>query len=113
MRWLPGTHTVAYGGDDGQVALFDTDASVQRGVSLPVFADAGIGDVHIAAVPDGQLALFPGYRFIGQTRQGVVYPLDPADWLAHACSIVRRDLNRAEWNVYLPGRPYRPTCGES
>jgi hypothetical protein len=54
--------------------------------------------------------LFPGYRFIGQTRQGVVYPLDPSDWLAHACSIVQRDLTPAEWAIYLPGRPYRPTC---
>ena len=113
VRWLPRTHTVVYGGDDGQVALFDTDASVQRGVSLPVYADAGVGDVNIATVPDGQLALFPGYRSIGQTRQGVVYPLTPADWLTHACSIVRRDLTPAEWAVYLPGRPYRPTCAES
>jgi DNA-binding SARP family transcriptional activator/WD40 repeat protein len=111
VRWLPHTHIVVYGGDDGQVALFDADASVQRGVSLPVYADAGVGDVNIATVPDGQLALFPGYRFIGQTRQGVVYPLDPADWLTHACSIVRRDLTPAEWAVYLPGRSYRPTCG--
>ena len=111
VRWLPGTHTAVYGGDDGQVTLFDTDAAVQRGVSLPVFADAGVGEVQIAAVADRRLALFPGWRFTGQTRLGVAYPLDPADWLAHACSIVRRDLTRAEWNVHLPGRPYRPTCG--
>ena len=113
VRWLPRMHTAVYGGEDGQAALYDTDAAVQRGVSLPVFADAGTGDVQIAPVTDGRLALFPGWRFIGQTREGVVYPLEAADWLAHACSIVRRDLTRAEWNVYLPGRPYRPTCGES
>ena len=110
MRWLPDTHTVVYGGEDGQATLFDTDASVQRGVSLPVFADAGVGDVHIATVADGRLALFGGYRSIGQTRQGVAYPLAPSDWLAHACSIVRRDLTPTEWAVYLPGRSYRPTC---
>ncbi len=113
VRWLPNTHTAVYGGDDGQVTLFDADAAVQRGISLPVFADAGAGDVHIATVAGGRLALFPGYRLIGQTREGVVYPLDPADWLAHACSIVRRDLTPAEWNVYLPGRPYVPTCDAS
>ena len=113
VRWRPGTHTAVYGGDDGQVTLYDTDSAVQRGVSLPVFADAGAGDVQIAPVTDGRLALFPGWRNIGQTREGIVYPLDPADWLAHACSIVRRDLTEAEWNVYLPTRPYRPTCGES
>jgi WD40 repeat protein len=113
IGWLPGTHTAIYGGDDGEVTLFDTDAAVQRGVSLPVFADAGTGDVQIATVARGRLALFPGYRLIGQTREGIVYPLDPADWLAHTCSIVQRDLTRAEWNVYLPGRPYRPTCDAS
>ena len=110
VRWLPNTHTIVYGGDDGQVALYDTDASVQRGVSLPVFADAGVGDVNIATVPGRRLALLGGYRFVGQTRQGVVYPLAPSDWLAHACSIVRRDLTRDEWAAYLPGRSYRPTC---
>jgi len=110
VAWLPGTHTAVYSGDDGQIALFDTDAAVQRGVSLPVFADAGAGYVQIATVAGGRLALFPGYRFIGQTREGVVYPLEPADWLAHACSIVRRQLTRAEWNAYIPNQPYRPTC---
>ena len=110
VRWLPDTHTVVYGSEDGRAALFDTDASVQRGVSLPVFADAGAGDVHIATVPDGQLALFGGYRQGVHARQGVVYPLTPSDWLAHACSIVQRDLTPAEWAVYLPGRSYRPTC---
>jgi len=113
VRWRPGTHTAVYGGDDGQVTLYDSDAAVQRGVSLPVFADAGAGDVQVAPVTDGRLALFPGWRNLGQTREGIVYPLDPADWLAHACSIVRRSLTPAEWNVYLPARPYRPTCGES
>ena len=110
VRWLPDTHTVVYGSEDGRAALFDTDASVQRGVSLPVFADAGAGDVHIATVPDGQLALFGGYRQGVHARQGVVYPRTPSDWLAHACSIVQRDLTPAEWAIYLPGRPYRPTC---
>ncbi|HEY3478186.1 MAG TPA: hypothetical protein VGL02_04720, partial [Streptomyces sp.] len=62
VRWLPNSHTVVRGGEDGQAALFDTDASVQRGVSLPVFADAGRGDVQIATVSDGRLPLFSGYR---------------------------------------------------
>jgi hypothetical protein len=103
--------TAVYGGEDGQVRLFDTDAAVQYGLSLPVFADAGTGDPQIAPVVDRHLALFAGWRTHPQIHEGVVYPLDPADWLAHACSIVRRNLTPAEWNVHLPGRPYRPTCG--
>ena len=108
VQWRPGTHTAVYAGDDGQVAIYDTDAAVQRGVRLPVFADAGDGHVQIAPLTEGRLALFPGWRLLGQTREGVVYPLDPADWLAHACSIVRRDLTPAEWNVHLPGPALPP-----
>ena len=114
MRWRPGTHTVVYGGDDGQVALFDTDAAVQRGVSLPVFADAGAGDVQIAT--GDRTAASPYSRASAPSaRRGRASSTrsTPADWLTHACSIVRRDLTPAEWKVYLPGRPYRPTCGES
>jgi len=113
LRWLPGTHMAVYGGSDGQVRLFDTDAAVQRGVNLPVFPDAGTGDVQIATMVDRHLALFSGYRTYPQKHEGVAYPLDPTDWLAHACSVVRRDLNPAEWNVYLQGLPYHRTCGES
>ena len=108
-----GTHTAVYGGEDGQVTLYDTDAAVQRGVSLPVFADAGAGDVQIAPVTDGRLALFPGWRNLGQTREGsVIRSRRLTGWPTRA-SIVRRNLTPAEWKVYLPGRPYRPTCGES
>ena len=31
---LWGTHTAVYGGDDGQVTLYDTDAAVQRGIKV-------------------------------------------------------------------------------
>jgi hypothetical protein len=36
--------------------------------------------------------------------------MDPSVWLEEACSIVGRDLTRAEWNRYLPGRDQEPTC---
>ena len=35
---------------------------------------------------------------------------DPSDWLAQACAVVGRDFTRSEWNLYLPGRPWQPTC---
>ena len=38
------------------------------------------------------------------------YPLDPARWLARACTVAGRDLTRAEWDRYLPDRPYAPVC---
>ena len=69
---------------DAAPRVVDTDNGGQVGIGLPVYEDAGVGDVHIAPVVDGRLALFPGYRSIGQTREGVVYPLNPAAWLTNS-----------------------------
>ena len=112
LRWLPHSHTVIYGGDDGQAVPVDTDNGGQVGIGLPVYEDAGAGDVHIAPVVDDRLALFPGYRYIGQTREGVMYPLNPTAWLTYACTVVRRDLTPDEWTTYIPNRPHHPTCSD-
>jgi WD40 repeat protein len=39
-----------------------------------------------------------------------VWDLDPERWEASACRIAGRNLSRAEWDQYLPGRPYEKTC---
>ena len=75
-----------------------------------MYQDSGAGEVRIAPVQHNQLALLPGYRLVGQTRQGVACPLDPADWLAYACAVVQCDLTHSEWTDYVPDQPYRPTC---
>ena len=38
--------------------------------------------------------------------------MDAADELHEACAVVGRDLTQAEWDTYLPGRAYRPTCSD-
>ena len=38
------------------------------------------------------------------------YPLEPSAWLEEACAVAGRDLTRAEWDRYLPDRPYERTC---
>ena len=40
----------------------------------------------------------------------VVWDLDPRHWETTACRIAGRNLTRAEWNEYLPGRSYDLTC---
>ena len=47
---------------------------------------------------------------LNEDGPGHVYPLDPARWLARACTVAGRDLTQAEWDRYLPDRPYRPVC---
>jgi DNA-binding SARP family transcriptional activator/WD40 repeat protein len=55
-----------------------------------------------------------GYRFASGSTSPVgtpmVWDVDPAHWDDMACRIVGRNLTRAEWNQYLPGRPYQATC---
>lgn len=112
LAWLPDGHTIVYGGDDGHAVLFDTAAGVTRGVPLPVFRDGGGGFVFAAPIAGDRLALFPGARPGLVTREGVVYSLNPADWLAHACAVADRDLTTAEWTAYIPERHYRKSCSE-
>jgi WD40 repeat protein len=40
----------------------------------------------------------------------VVWDVDPERWEGLACSIAGRNLTPTEWQHYLSGRPYRPTC---
>ena len=39
-----------------------------------------------------------------------IWDLDPDRWATTACGIAHRNLTRAEWKQYLPGRPYERTC---
>jgi WD40 repeat protein len=39
-----------------------------------------------------------------------ILDLDPAHWQTMACAFAGRNLTHAEWNQYLPGRPYQTTC---
>ena len=41
---------------------------------------------------------------------GEVWPATLAAWQAHACAIAGRNLTRAEWQLYVHGRPYEKVC---
>ncbi len=58
--------------------------------------------------PDGRAVAIPA--FDGTIA---VWDLDPGRWLEAACSLVARDLTRAEWEQYLGGLAYRSTCDRS
>jgi WD40 repeat protein len=57
--------------------------------------------------PDGRLLAVPGL----ETR-AMLWDVDPAVWRRRACAIVGRNLNREEWSLYMPGKPFRATCPE-
>jgi WD40 repeat protein len=106
VEWLPDDRTVASAGADGRVILFDTERGQQRAVPLPASTQPGEGFAHLAPGIDEELTVLSG------ERPGRRYPIDPVEWQARACAVVGRDLTEAEWDRYLPGRPYRPTCSD-
>jgi WD40 repeat protein len=71
----------------------------------------------IALSPDG-LRLASG----GEDRSNLVKSLESAprtvrlwdmkleDWITSACRVANRNLTRAEWERYFPGKPYHKTC---
>jgi WD40 repeat protein len=105
LGWLD-DRTVVSTGMDGTVRLFDVERAVERGSPLPASVDAVPGYGHWITAPDGELVVF------NDDRVALRYPTDPAVWLGQACAVVGRDLTPAEWEQYLPGRPWQATCSD-
>jgi WD40 repeat protein len=53
-----------------------------------------------------------GHRLfiVSETGDAWVWDVDPASWERRACQIAGRNLTHAEWQLYLPDRPYHATC---
>jgi WD40 repeat protein/DNA-binding SARP family transcriptional activator len=42
--------------------------------------------------------------------RGALWDVDPESWAQRACRLANRTLTPAEWEEFLPGRPYDPAC---
>jgi WD40 repeat protein/DNA-binding SARP family transcriptional activator len=100
IAFSPNGRVLAVAANDG-VELWD--------VSSHQLIDAPLaGPNHrIAFASDGQILV--GTQYNG-TGQAVIWNLAPAVWEARACQIAGRNLTQAEWERYLPDRPYAPVC---
>ena len=76
-------------------------------VAFPTADTLRVGDVReLVGVVAGQ----PTNRYTSRLR-AVTWSMRPADWALAACSIVRRDLTRAEWSQLVSATaPYEHTC---
>jgi DNA-binding SARP family transcriptional activator/WD40 repeat protein len=103
IELLPDGRTVVLAG--WTFTLFDLERGVVRN-ALP----AGIGNLQAGTfmVPDptDELVVLSDQQWVMR------YPMTPSAWLRTACEIAGRDLTRAEWDQYLPGRSYRATCSD-
>jgi DNA-binding SARP family transcriptional activator/WD40 repeat protein len=104
VEWLPDSTTVVTAGRDETVSLYDVERDLVRSRALPASDDPGDGYTYLLPSPTDEVVVLnegdPGHR----------YPLDAARWLADACTVAGRNLTRAEWDRYLPDRPYRTVC---
>jgi WD40 repeat protein/DNA-binding SARP family transcriptional activator len=98
----PDGATLAVGGVDGTIRLYDLRTRQQLGAPLP-----GVPNSPVAPefTPDG------AYLF-AITNAGRAYRWDvrPSSWARDACVVAGRTLTRTEWQAALPGRPYAPAC---
>jgi WD40 repeat protein len=96
----PDGKTVATGGTDGTVRLFDLRTQQPIGAPLPAVPNSSGAPVFSR---DG------AYLFaITAAGRAFRWDVRPASWERQASTVAGRTLTRAEWNDALPGRPYAP-----
>jgi DNA-binding beta-propeller fold protein YncE len=91
---------LAVSGDVG-ASLWDVATGIQIGPSLTVGRRGAMLDLS----SDGRFLLMTAAN-----GQGAVWDVDPESWARRACAVANRTLTRAEWERFLPGRPYEPAC---
>ena len=98
----PDGQTLATGGPEGAIRLWDLPTERPLGAPLPALPN------HEAVpqfTPDGK------YLFV-ITDAGRAYRWDmrATSWAQHACNVAGRALTQTEWQAALPDRDYAPAC---
>ena len=93
---------LATSGSDGTAALWDVGSGKQIGVPL-----TGPSSPAVAAFDP------TGHTLATASGDGTVllWDVNPDSWLKRACAVAGRRLTQQEWQEFLPGRPYQPSCG--
>jgi WD40 repeat protein len=98
----PDGSTLATGGPESAVRLWDLRSQTPFGAPLPALPGHGATPVfsadgaHLFVFTDGAI----GYR----------WDVRPAGWANYACALAGRSLTREEWEEALPGHAYAPAC---
>lgn len=122
--WDVGTRKVVHEldqGGNGALALeFSPDARVLGVSGFEPFASlwdlatgTRIGPQFTAGDRRAMIDLSPDGRRLLMTHgngRGAVWDVDPRSWAGRACTLANRTLTREEWEEFLPGRDYDPTC---
>jgi WD40 repeat protein len=94
--------TLATGGFDGTVRLWDLPTQREVGAPLPGLP----GRLTVPQfTPDGRSLLA-----ITDAGRAYLWDVRPSRWMRQACDVAGRTLTRTEWQDALPGRDYAPAC---
>jgi WD40 repeat protein len=74
-----------------------------------------LGTLSSGLAPTPAFAAFDptGHTLVTAFQDGPVllWAVDPTSWTTRACALAGRRLTQQEWQDFLPGRPYKPSCG--
>jgi WD40 repeat protein len=102
MRFSPDGSVLVTSGSEGTTALWDLRSGKRIGALLHGPPSQGVatfeptGHTLAIAFNDGTVLL---------------WDIDPTSWRMRACAVAGRRLTPQEWQDFLPGRPYQPSCG--
>jgi WD40 repeat protein len=102
IAFSPDGKLVATASRDRTVRLWEVASGQPHGPPLSGHTDTVFG---VAFSLDGKL-------LATASADNTVRVWNPsfASWLAYGCKLLNRNLSMAEWDRFLPGRPYERTC---
>lgn len=99
-------HTLAVGGRDGTVTLWNVARAEPTGPPLVSSQQRSILAVKFAQNDTTLIAADSGGTIVR-------YELQPPRWIDRLCALAARNLTRAEWDRFMsPAQTYRPTCSK-
>jgi WD40 repeat protein len=102
LAYAPDGEIVASGGSDGRVGLWDGRTGALLGTVLPGQPNTPLTAEFLADGHTLQIASFNGAIYTWDTR--------PQHWVKYACTVVGRNLTKAEWRDTFGDRRYHRTC---
>jgi WD40 repeat protein len=105
VAWSPDGKTLALTDQSETLRLFDVATRREIGPPFQLGASQANTNVFAEYAPDGRSVVVSD-----DTGKTWVVPVTLSAWEATACRIANRNLTRAEWNEFLPGRSYRRFC---
>jgi len=109
LAFDPAGAWLATGSADGEARLWSIEADDPAAAPGTLYGHRA-AVTSLAFGPDGRWLATGSRDHTVRVWKTYLWSLGPEQLVELACRVAGRDLTRAEWEVYLPFRPYRRTC---